>query len=83
MVEIPLEPMLARALIAALELGCAPAMLTVAAMLSAETLFRSEPPAAQRTAADAERLKQKEQLLVCWRGCAVFEVLMCRSYCRV
>lgn len=39
MVALPLEPALARALLAAAELGCVPDMLTVAAMLSAESIF--------------------------------------------
>lgn len=64
MVQVPLEPRLARALLAALALRCAAPALTVAAMLSVDTLFRAEPPAAARTAADEARLVEKQQLLV-------------------
>ena len=39
MVALPLDPALARALLAAADLGCVPDMLTVAAMLSAESIF--------------------------------------------
>ncbi|KAK9808882.1 hypothetical protein WJX72_005695 [[Myrmecia] bisecta] len=39
MVALPLDPSLARMLLAAAQLGCLPDALTVAAMLSAETLF--------------------------------------------
>ena len=63
-VALPLEPMLGRAILASLELRCAPHMLTVAAMLSVETLFLSEPPPAQRTPDDEARLQQKQALLV-------------------
>lgn len=47
MVSLPLEPSLARALIAATQLGCLPQATTVAAMLSAESIFqgnRSDHP---------------------------------------
>lgn len=64
MVKIPLEPQLARALLAALELGCARHMLTAAAMLSVDTLFVPERPPPLRTPAEEERIKQKQQLLV-------------------
>ena len=40
MVSLPLEPSLARALIAATQLGCLPQATTVAAMLSAESIFQ-------------------------------------------
>ncbi len=40
MVSLPLEPSLARALIAATQLGCLSQATTVAAMLSAETIFQ-------------------------------------------
>lgn len=39
MSHLPLDPALARSLIAALDLQCVPEMLTVAAMLSAESIF--------------------------------------------
>lgn len=39
MVALPLDPALARALLEASELGCVPDMLTVVAMLSAESIF--------------------------------------------
>lgn len=37
--ELPLEPALGRTLLAAQDLGCLPQALTVAAMLSCETIF--------------------------------------------
>lgn len=40
MVSLPLDPSLARALIAATQLGCLPQATTVAAMLSAESIFQ-------------------------------------------
>ncbi len=40
MVSLPLEPSLARALIAATQLGCLSQATTVAAMLSAESIFQ-------------------------------------------
>ena len=40
MVSLPLDPNLARALIAATQLGCLPQATTVAAMLSAESIFQ-------------------------------------------
>lgn len=40
MVSLPLDPGLARALIAATQLGCLPQATTVAAMLSAESIFQ-------------------------------------------
>eukprot|EP01018_Ginkgo_biloba_P031799 Gb_15844 [translate_table: standard] len=43
MAELPLEPSLSRALIAANELGCLPQALTVAAMLSCENVFSPIP----------------------------------------
>ena len=39
MVGLPLEPALARSLLAAADLACVPDMLTIAAMLSAESIF--------------------------------------------
>ena len=39
MVSLPLDPSLARALIAAAQLGCLPEAITVAAMLSADYIF--------------------------------------------
>ena len=39
MVSLPLEPSLARTLIAAAQLGCLQQALTVAAMLSADSIF--------------------------------------------
>lgn len=64
MVKLPLEPQLARALLASLDLGCARPMLTAAALLSVETLFMSEKPPAARSAADDMRIKQKQEILV-------------------
>jgi len=55
MSALPLEPSLARSLLAAAELGCLPDALTVAAMLSAESVFvgnRRAPHAARCSAAD-------------------------------
>jgi HrpA-like RNA helicase len=65
MVAMPLEPMLGRALLASLDLNCAPFMLTIAAMLSVETLFHSEPSAPHGKADDDARVKQKQEILVC------------------
>ncbi len=55
MSALPLEPSLARSLLAAAELGCLPDALTVAAMLSAESVFvgnRRAPHAARCRAAE-------------------------------
>ena len=38
-VGLPLDPALARSLLAAADLACVPDMLTIAAMLSAESIF--------------------------------------------
>lgn len=46
MVSLPLEPSLARALIAATQLECLPHATTVAAMLSAESIFQGNRSAA-------------------------------------
>lgn len=51
MAEFPLEPMLARTLIAACELGCAAEVLTITAMLSAGNVFFR--PKAKQLEADA------------------------------
>lgn len=56
--------MLGSAVLAALVLDCAAPMLTVAAMLSVDTLFRAEPLPAQRTPQDEARIAQKQELLV-------------------
>ena len=64
MVHMPLEPQLARAVLAALEHGCVAHMLTVAAMLTIDTLFHSEKPPRERTAGDDARIAQKQELLV-------------------
>ena len=42
MVSLPLEPSLARTLIAAAQLGCLQHALTVAAMLSADSIFHGK-----------------------------------------
>lgn len=65
MVKLPLEPQLARAMLASLEDGCAAPMLTAAAMLSVETLFMPERPPPLRSPAEEDRIKQKQKLLVC------------------
>lgn len=44
MSHLPLDPALARSLLAARELNCTPEMLTVAAMLSAESIFLGGRP---------------------------------------
>jgi HrpA-like RNA helicase len=64
MVAMPLEPMLGRALLASLDLHCAPFMLTVAAMLSVETFFHAEPSTPNCTPNNT-RIKQKQAVLVC------------------
>lgn len=64
MVQLPLEPQLARAVLAALDGTCAPHMLTVAAMLTIENLFHTEKPPRNRSDAENARMTLKQQLLV-------------------
>lgn len=64
LVHIPLEPQLARAVLASLALHCAPHMLTVAAMLSIDNLFLAERPPPARSDADNARIALKQEMLV-------------------
>jgi HrpA-like RNA helicase len=64
MVQIPLAPQIARAVLASIELRCVAEMLTIAAMLSVETLFAAEKPPHARSEADERRIKQKQEVLV-------------------
>lgn len=57
--ELPLEPALGRTLLAAEELGCLPQALTVAAMLSSETIFMPGP----RKGDDRKRSRDDDQQL--------------------
>lgn len=56
--ELPLEPALGRTLLAADELGCLPQALTVAAMLSSESIFMQGP----RKGDDRKRPREDQQL---------------------
>lgn len=64
MVHMPLEPQLARAVLAALDRGCVARMLTVAAMLCIDTLFHGEKPPKDRGDADHARISRKHEILV-------------------
>jgi HrpA-like RNA helicase len=66
MVHMPLEPQLARGVLAALEGGCAAHMLTVSAMLTIDRLFHPEKPPKDRTDDEHARIDQKRVLLVCF-----------------
>ncbi|XP_026888354.2 ATP-dependent RNA helicase DQX1 isoform X2 [Electrophorus electricus] len=56
MSELPLEPPLAKALIAACEFDCVSELLTIAAMLTASPCFATPPPNKEETAATHRRL---------------------------
>ncbi|XP_076868082.1 ATP-dependent RNA helicase DQX1 [Brachyhypopomus gauderio] len=56
MSELPLEPPLAKALIAACEFDCVSELLTIAAMLTASPCFVTPPPNKEETAAIHRRL---------------------------
>ncbi|XP_073395276.1 probable pre-mRNA-splicing factor ATP-dependent RNA helicase DEAH4 [Physcomitrium patens] len=56
--ELPLEPALGRTLLAAEDLGCLSQALTVAAMLSAETIFMQGPKKGE----DRKRSREDQQL---------------------
>ncbi|XP_066514376.1 ATP-dependent RNA helicase DQX1 [Hoplias malabaricus] len=55
MSELPLEPPLAKALIAACEFDCVSEMLTIAAMLTAPPCFVIPPPSKEEAAANCRR----------------------------
>ncbi|KAJ8395590.1 hypothetical protein AAFF_G00030710 [Aldrovandia affinis] len=56
MSELPLEPALARALIASCEFDCVSELLTIAAMLTAPSCFVTPPPQSEEAAATHRRL---------------------------
>ncbi|MBN3310990.1 DHX32 helicase, partial [Amia calva] len=56
MSELPLDPQLAKALIAACEFDCVSEMLTIAAMLTAPLCFVTPPPHSEKAAATHRRM---------------------------
>ena len=81
MVSLPLEPSLARALIAATQLGCLSQATTVAAMLSAESIFQGNRSGHACTTVNA--LSMYSSLLSCYLLCpsprAYQQVRLCTS----
>lgn len=68
MAQMPLEPSLSRALLAAVHFGCLPEMLAVASMLSVENVFTAEAPPSLRDAREAARADDHKRAHV--RACS-------------